>query len=263
VMRLQHIALLLLLPLPACMATKADVRLLQDELRAMRAASAQTGEMNRAQTDSVLRLVTRANDSLRALTTRSSRFQSDVNARLLEMERQIIVVQELTGQSQRRLQELRAALEDRSPDAAFDTGPSREQSPSGGAGPAAPGLPGPNRLFEMAKDQFDRGSARAAREALDTLIITYPSADIVPTAQFFVAEAYAQERNRPAADSVYNLVVRRWPRSDRAPTALYKLALSNRSAGRATAARSLLERIVRDYPQSDEAAFAREQLRSR
>jgi tol-pal system protein YbgF len=260
VIRLQHLALLLLGTMPACMATKTDVRLLQDEMRAIRAQSAQSGESARAQTDSVLRLVTRANDSLRALAARSSRFQSDVNSRLLDMERQIIVVQELTGQSQRRLQELRASLEDRTPEGAFDASSPGRDPGAAGAGPA---LPGPNRLFEMAKDQFDRGSARAAREALDTLIATYPDADIVPTAQFFVAEAYAHERNRQAADSVYNLVVRRWPRSDRAPTALYKLALSSRSAGRATAARALLERIVRDYPQSDEASFAREQLRSR
>jgi tol-pal system protein YbgF len=254
------LAVLLIPGMTACMATKADVRLLQDELRAVRAASSQSSEAARAQTDSVLRLVARANDSLRAFGSRSSRFQADVNARLLEMERQIIVVQELTGQSQRRLQELRASLEDRAPGGVIDPGVGQGPGPTGAVGPA---LPGPNRLFEMAKDQFDRGSARAAREALDTLIATYPGADIVPTAQFFVAEAYAQERNRQAADSVYNLVVRQWPRSDRAPTALYKLALSNRSAGRAAAARSLLERIVRDYPQSDEAAFAREQLRSR
>ena len=103
----------------------------------------------------------------------------------------------------------------------------------------------------------------SADRALDELITQYPNADVVPSAQFFVAEAYAMEGNRAAADSVYRVVFERHPRSDRAPTAMFKLAQSYRSAGRNADARPLLERIVRDHPRSDEAALARDLLRSR
>jgi TolA-binding protein len=201
--------------------------------------------------------VARANDSLRALSGRVTRVQTvqaDATGTLYELGRQLITIQELTGQSQRRLQELRASLENRAQETATAVQDTSAAAASGS-------LPGPNSLFELARDQLARGSPRAAREALDTLIVRYPTADVVPAAQFFVAEAYAQERNRAAADSVYNMVATRHPRSDRAPTALYKLALARRDGGQRAAAQTLLERIIRDYPRTDEAVFAREQLR--
>jgi TolA-binding protein len=242
--------------LGACVATRGDVRLLQDEMRSLRSSVAAADTARRAQADSILFTLARANDSLRALNARVTRVQAvqaDATGTLYELGRQLITIQELSGQSQRRLQELRASLENRAQDAATVV-----QDTSAGAGPA---LPGPNSLFELAREQLARGSPRAAREALDTLMVRYPTADVVPAALFFVAEAYAQEGNRQAADSVYNAVATRYPRSDRAPTALYKLALARRDAGQRAAAQTLLERIVRDYPRTDEAVFAREQLR--
>lgn len=243
--------------LGACVATRGDVRLLQDEMRALRSSIAAADTARRAQADSILLTLERANDSLRILAGRVSRVQAvqaDATGALYDLGRQLITVQELTGQSQRRLQELRASLENRAQEAV-----STAQDTTAGAAPA---LPGPNSLFQLARDQLARGSPRAAREALDTLIVRYPTADVVPAAQFFVAEAYAQEGKRAAADSVYTMVAAKYPRSDRAPTALYKLALARRDAGQRTAAQTLLERIVREYPRTDEAVFAREQLKA-
>jgi TolA-binding protein len=256
--RRQALGLLTLLgpALSACVATRGDVRLLQDEMRALRSSVAAADTARRTQADSILMTIARANDSLRALSARVARVQSvqaDATGTLYELGRQLITIQELTGQSQRRLQELRASLENRAQEAA-----SAVQDTMPGAGPS---VPGPNSLFELARDQLARGSPRAAREALDTLIVRYPTADVVPAAQFYVAEAYAQENKRSAADSVYTLVATKYPRSDRAPTALYKLALARRDAGQRAAAQTLLERIVREYPRTDEAVFAREQLR--
>jgi tol-pal system protein YbgF len=243
--------------LGACVATRGDVRLLQDEMRALRGAVAAADTVRRAQADSILLTIARANDSLRILSSRLARLQTgqaDATGTLYELGRQLIAVQELTGQSQRRLQELRASLENRAQESALAAEDTTTEA-------GRPALPGPNSLFELARDQLARGSPRAAREALDTLLKRYPTADVVPAAQFFVAEAYAREGKRAAADSVYALVAARYPKSDRAPTALYKLALVRRDAGQRTAAQTLLERIVREYPRTDEAVFAREQLR--
>ncbi|HEU5175432.1 MAG TPA: tetratricopeptide repeat protein [Gemmatimonadaceae bacterium] len=251
-------ALLAALSLQGCLATRQDVTLLQGELRALRASVAASDSARAQDARTLLAAVRRTDDSLRAVSVRVGRFQAAVSEEFREVGRQLISVQELTGQSQRRLQELRASLEDQAPSAAAPA--PAPGTPDAAAGPA---LPGPNRLFELAREQLDRGSPSSARSALDTLIVRYPSADVVPAAQFFVAEAYAQEGNGAAADSVYQLVHARYPRSDRAPTALYKLAQSRRAAGQAAAARQLLERIVRDYPRSDEAALARDLLRTR
>lgn len=254
-------ALLAALALQGCLATRQDVQLLQDELRVLR-ATISASDSARAQDARVLQAaVRRTDDTLRAVSMRIGRMQANMNEGFQIVGREMLAVQELTGQSQRRLQELRATLENRNEATVPASGTPAGTAPGGAT--AGPALPGPNSLFELAREQLDRGSPASARSALDTLIARYPTADVVPTAQFFVAEAYAQEGNSAAADSVYTLVVSRHPRSDRAPTALYKLAQSRRAAGRAAAARPLLERIVRDYPRSDEAALARDLLRAR
>jgi TolA-binding protein len=183
------------------------------------------------------------------------------------MGRQILQIQELTGQSQRRLQELRASLEERTQTAsapvAVPSGP--PNGPVSGPPTATaptPGGPGPAQLFQSSLDQLRRGSATVARGGFEELVRNYPTSDDAPEAMVYIAETYAAERNQVAADSVYGLVVERYPSSPKAATALYKRALSLKAAGRTTAARTAFERIVRDYARSDEAALAREQLRT-
>ena len=76
--RLASVSVVLVLSTTACMASKGDVRVLQDELRALRSSIAQTDTARRAQADTAMMLISRANDSLRLLSTRFSTFQANV-----------------------------------------------------------------------------------------------------------------------------------------------------------------------------------------
>jgi tol-pal system protein YbgF len=250
-MRLSRFAPLASVVLAGCLASKTDIALLQTDLQTMRAESARGDSARRAQIDQVLAQVIRSNDSIRAISARLARLQSDASSNFYEMNRQILALQELSGQSQRRLQELRGAVEERVQTAAPAPGDS-----------AAPAAPGPGQLFQSSLDQLRRGSVSTARSGFEELLRTYPTYEDAPEALVYVAETYAAERNQAAADSVYGLVVQRYPRSPKAATALYKRALVLRSAGQNAAARAALERIVREYPRSDEAALARDQLRT-
>ncbi|HTK47480.1 MAG TPA: tetratricopeptide repeat protein [Gemmatimonadaceae bacterium] len=250
-MRLSRFAPLASVVLAGCLASKTDIALLQTDLQTMRAESARGDSARRAQIDQVLAQVIRSNDSIRAISARLARLQSDASSNFYEMNRQILALQELSGQSQRRLQELRGAVEERVQTAAPAPGDS-----------AAPAAPGPGQLFQSSLDQLRRGSVSTARSGFEELLRTYPTYEDAPEALVYVAETYAAERNQAAADSVYGLVVQRYPRSPKAATALYKRAQVLRSAGQNAAARAALERIVRDYPRSDEAALARDQLRT-
>jgi tol-pal system protein YbgF len=237
----------------ACFASKQDVALLQGELSAIRTQSARSDSAQRLQAEQVLAQIIRSNDSVRVLSLRLAKLQTDVANDHYEMGRQILQIQELSGQSQRRLQELRSSLEDRS-QAATAMVPGDSTRP-------APG-PGPGQLFQSSLDQLRRGSVTVARGGFEELLRTYPNSEDAPEAMVYIAETYAAERNQAAADSVYGLVVQKYPRSPKAATALYKRALVLKSAGQNAAARASLERIVREYPRSDEAALAREQLRT-
>src|SRR5512140_373074 len=111
--RVTRLAPLLALVLAGCLASKGDVALLQNDLRTMRDAAAQADAAQRAHSDQVLAQIARTNDSVRTLSLRLAKLQGDVQTDHYEMGRQILQIQELSGQSQRRLQELRASLEER------------------------------------------------------------------------------------------------------------------------------------------------------
>jgi len=253
-MRAARLAPVAALVLAGCLASKTDIALLQTDLQTMRVESARGDSARRAQVDQVLAQLTRANDSVRAISARLAKLQGDVANEHYQMTREIIQLQELSGQSTRRLQELRGALEERAPAA------SAPPPPGDSTRPAA--APGPGQLFQSSLDQLRRGSVSVARGGFEELLRAYPTYEDAPEAMVYIAETYAAERNQVAADSVYGLVVQRYPRSPKAATALYKRAQILRSAGQGAAARAALERIVREYPRSDEAALAREQLRT-
>ncbi len=256
-MRLRALAPVAALLLGGCLASKRDVFLIQNQLSSMQVASARADSARAAQVAAVLDQIVRSNDSVRAVSLRLAKLQSTVATDHYEMGRQILQIQELSGQSQRRLQELRASLEERSQMSAAPV-----VVPPGDTSRAAPAGPGPAQLFQSSLDQLRRGSATVARSGFEELLRSYPTSEDAPEAMIYIAETYAAERNQVAADSVYGLVVQRYPSSPKAATALYKHALSLRAAGRTTAARAAFNRVVKDYPRSDEATLAREQLRT-
>jgi len=241
-----------------CMASKGDVRVLQDELRALRSSIAQTDTTRRAQADTAMLLISRANDSLRALSTRFAAFQANVTGGMYDMNRQLLQIQELSGQSQRRLQELRASMESRAESMAAPV-PTAAATPDT-TKPA--GGPGPAQLFQIAFDQMQRGSFGVARSGFQELVDKFPTFDAVPSAQLYIGQSFAEEKNVAAADSVYQLVAAKYPQSKAAPTALYKFALSLIAQKKTAPAKAALSRIVKDYPNSDEASLARDLLRT-
>ena len=246
--------------LAGCLASKGDVALLRSQLSTMSQAAASANEAQRVQVnraiEQILTQIARNNDSVRVVSSRLAKLQGDVQNDHYEMGRQILQLQELSGQSQRRIQELRASLEERNNQA--------------GVVPAVPGDttrpvpagPGPAQLFQSSLDQLRRGATGVARNGFEELLRSYPNTDDAPEAMVYIAETFAAERNQVAADSVYGLVIQRYPKSPKAATALYKRALSMKAAGQSAAARAAFDRIIKEYPRSDEAALAKEQLRS-
>jgi tol-pal system protein YbgF len=247
------IPVIAVMSLTGCLASKTDIQLLQTDLQTIRAEAARGDTARRAQMEQVLAQVIRANDSVRAVSTRLAKLQGDVANDHYEMGRQILQIQELSGQSQRRLQELRASLEDRNQAAV---------APVAGDTTRPAAAPGPGQLFQSSLDQLRRGSIGVARGGFEELLRTYPASEDAPEAMVYIAETYAAEKNSVAADSVYGLVVQRYPKSPKAATALYKRGMALKGAGQSAAARASFERVVREYPRSDEASLARDQLRT-
>ncbi len=246
----------------ACMATSADVDSLRVTINELKATQIRSDSARAAQIAATGAQMAVVDDSVRALSARIAKMNGDMRGDLYAINQQLIQIQELTGQSQRRLQDLRSSLEQRQPDTQGGVVAAGAAGAAVGASATAPAAPGPAELFQLSLDQLRRGSNATARNGLTMLVTQYPKSDLVPEAQFYIAESWAAEGNAAMADSAYANVVAKYPQSPRAPTALYKRALSLEKAGNKTAARAAFTQLTTAYPRSDEAALAREQLRT-
>ncbi|HVF40650.1 MAG TPA: tol-pal system protein YbgF [Gemmatimonadaceae bacterium] len=250
-----------------CFASVAQVDELRDELNTVRAENAAADSVRAFQLVQVLSTLRAINDSISFISTRINRVRADTQGDIRGLRQEVNQMQAISGQSQQRLQEMRAALEQRNRATSTPAPATVSAQPADtvAATPAAPDTgsqtPGPNELFQLGRDQLSRGGNRAARAAFADLLSRYPDSDLAPDAQFYIAEAHAAERNTAQADSAYALVVSKHGESPRAPTALYKRGVMQQTAGRAAAARRHFNELIRRYPSSDEAELARERLR--
>jgi tol-pal system protein YbgF len=167
----------------------------------------------------------------------------------------LVQVQELTGQSQQRLSELRAQLESERV-APVDAMP---LDTAGGAGPPAGGGPSAEQMYLVSVQQLRRGSLGTARLGFRQLIQSHPNHERVPDALYFIGESFTAQ---PDSASQYFSRVIRDHSSPRAPAAIYKLGLLAEQRQDPAEAAAMYRRVVDQYPSSDAASLARDRLRA-
>ncbi len=252
-------------------AMRSDITRLQREVEQSRATSRAADSIISSNVVALSRLLRSMSDSLQAQQQLLIQSRGDMRVEMYNIQQQLVAIQELTGQSQQRLSELRSQLEERSsrigPDATATTpAPVPSGAPATpGASPATPPAsaePGAEQLMDLSLQQLRRGSPGTARAGLAEFLRRFPSHPRTVDALFFTGEAWAAEQQADSAAVSWRAVVQRFPQSARAPSALYKLGLQALAAGRTTEARDAFTRVVGTYPSSEEAALARERLRS-
>jgi tol-pal system protein YbgF len=220
--------------------------------------------------DSVRALLSLVSEKLVAQQAYLVQLRGDMKTELLGVQQQLVAVQELTGQSQQRLTELRGRLEEqaRQPVPTLDT--TRAGPGAGAPGtPGAPGVPvgpsgnpagpGPDQMYDLSLQQFRSGRLTTARIGFREFLRVFPTHERAADALFFVGETFGAE-NADSAAALYQQVVKSHPNSARAPAALYKLGLLAERRGDKAAARTYYARVIAGYPRSDEANLARDKL---
>ncbi len=192
--------------------------------------------------------------------------RGDVRRQLDDMERQLVEIQELLGQSQIVLQNLRERIEQRqADDVEFMAGavgpteflgppdsiPSQEIVPPSGGDARS--------LYAASIEQFRRGAYETARAGFQEFLETYPADELAPDAQYYMAETYREEDDDERAIREYRRVVELYPNSRTAPTALYKAGLLEVAQGNRDEACQFFQRILAGYPRSDESRLATDQ----
>ena len=239
-------------------ATKQDIDRLQQDITGNRISSSAADSVQRAQLIELSRSVRTLNDSISALSKKVSAMRTASESEMTAMRENISQLQDLSGQSEQRLRDVRAALEEKRQ----QQEPSPATPDSIGALSAPTTGPGPLQLLQAGRDQLLKGGNAAARSAFNELITKYPKSEYVPEAMFYTAQAYAAERNLTAADAEYSSLIAKYPSSPRVPTAMYKRALQLQAAKKNAEAKKLYQDIIKRFPRSDEAALADERLQS-
>ena len=252
-----------------CFATRGDVRIVQNDIYALRAELLKGQVEHRDALAQTVQLLQVAADSLARISTRTVGIQGDVRGEMRAIREQLVQVQTLLGQSAATIARLRSEIEIRNaapvvapvPPTAPASGKPQSVTKPAATDTAPPTLPGPNQLYINGRDQLMRGSSSTARTLFQELLTNYPESDYAPDAYFWIAESLAKEKNLPAADAAYAAVVTAYPNSPKAPTALYKRAQLLIEQGNTAQARPLLQQVIDRYPRSDEAERALEQLK--
>ena len=246
-------------------ALRGDVRKVELQVEALRAEMTRSDSARRVERDSLARVLVAVQATISAEQNALVQIRGDIRSDLQAVQQQLMALQELTGQSQQRLSELRSRLSNPAP-----APPPPADTTTGGGAPAATapatpsggaGSPGPDQMYDLTMQQYRRGSFTTARLGFREFLRLYPNDERASDALYFVGESFAPE-NPDSASAVYQEVVKRFPNSPRAPSALYKLGLLAQQRGDKAGARTFFARVLAGYPRSDEANLARDRLQA-
>jgi tol-pal system protein YbgF len=234
--------------------SKGDVQRVQDDVALFKAETARRDSARAAQLNELIRIQQRIMDSLTTSRRAVGQLRGDLASDLYNIQQQLVQLQELTGQSQQRLSELRTQLEARGEQIASST-------PGDTARPGPSSAASADQMYEASLAQLRRGSTSTARLGLREMLRVYPTSERAGDALYFIGQSFAAE-NPDSAAAYYEQVTQKYPTSSRASSALYNLGLLAERRKETKKARDAYQRVVQRYPQSDEAALARDRLKA-
>ena len=241
----------------AC-ALKSDVKRVENEVVLLKAETARMDSARAAQLREVIAFQQRIMDTVAAGQQTLRAIRGDFANDLYNIQRQLVQVQELTGQGQQRLTEMRTQLEARGEQLT-------QAAPPGDSGaspaPSSSTAPSADQIYEASVAQLRKGSIATARQGFRELLRLYPTSARVPDALYFIGESFAAQSPDSAA-AYYAQVAKGYAASTRAPTALYKLGLLAEQRRDNATAKATYRKVIQGYPNSDEAALARDRLKT-
>jgi tol-pal system protein YbgF len=118
----------------------------------------------------------------------------------------------------------------------------------------------PRIAYQAALDALHRGDHAAAIAGLRDFLRRWPDHDYADNAQYWLGEAYYDQRDYQRALGEFRKTVERYPRGNKVPDALLKVGYCYVSLGRTAQARATLEEVVSIYPRSGPAKLAAARL---
>src|SRR3989441_11448752 len=184
-------------------ARKGDVRKVDLQVQALQSDLAKSDAARAAERDTILAAVRLLQQALATQQAYLVQMRGDLRTELLSVQQQLVAVQELMGQSQQRLTELRSRIESRAqqPDPGMPAG-GNPVGPSGN-----PAGPGPDQMYDVSLQQYRRGSLATARLGFREFLRVFPTHERAPDALYYVGESFEQSAPDSAA-AVYDQLMK-------------------------------------------------------
>jgi tol-pal system protein YbgF len=120
--------------------------------------------------------------------------------------------------------------------------------------------PGEADAFNAALQQFRNGDFKGAAAAFRDFDDRYPQSPYLPTAEYWLGNAYYALRDYKNSTAALSAVVQNYPNHPRAPDALLAIATNQLEQSQKVAARKTLRDIVTQYAGSPAAQTAKDKL---
>jgi len=120
--------------------------------------------------------------------------------------------------------------------------------------------PGEADAFNAALQQFRNGDFKGASAAFRDFTDKYPQSPYLPTAEYWLGNAYYALRDYKNSTTVLSAVVQNYPNHPRAPEALLAIATNQLEQSQKVAAKKTLRDIVTQYAGSPAAETAKDKL---
>ena len=190
-----------------------------------------------SQIDSLRQELARVNGQLEVLLNRSETLDRrqkdlyvDLDTRLRKME-----------QAQNQLEQNQAVIQERL------VAPEREAAQE-------------KQAYEAALNQFKVGNYQSAIAGFQGFMANFPNSQFLPSAQYWIGNAYYALRDYKSAILTQQKVVATWPDNPKAADAMLNIASSQQELGDTKAARETLKTLLTKYPQSAAAEQAKQRL---
>jgi tol-pal system protein YbgF len=118
----------------------------------------------------------------------------------------------------------------------------------------------PRADYQAAVDALHAGDHAAAISGLREFLRRYPDHDYADNAQYWLGEAYYDQKDYKRGLEEFRKTVERYPHGNKVPDAMLKVGYCYAALGQTTEARATLEELVSVYPRSRSAQLATTRL---
>ena len=116
------------------------------------------------------------------------------------------------------------------------------------------------QAYETALNQFKLGNYQLSITNFQSFMTNFSSSELLPSAQYWIGNAYYAMRDYKSAIAAQQKVVRLWPENAKAPDALLNIASAQTELGQSREARETLRALVKKYPSSSASEQAKQRL---